>query len=59
MARNEALCLLLLVRQGVDPVEEARNAKRRAKVLNVSAYGEQFIEIRVEAPALQLIRARN
>lgn len=44
-ARKEAERLLMLVRQGVDPVEEARNAKRREKVLNFSSYCDQFVEL--------------
>ncbi|MEQ1552217.1 tyrosine-type recombinase/integrase [Sphingorhabdus sp.] len=48
-ARKEAERLLMLVRQGVDPVEEARNAKRREKVLNFSSYCDQFVELYLQA----------
>ena len=44
-ARKEAERLLMLVRQGIDPVEEARERKRRDKVLNFSAYCDQFVEL--------------
>jgi integrase len=48
-ARKEAERLLMLVKQGVDPVEEARNAKRREKVLNFSAYCDQFVELYLQS----------
>jgi integrase len=48
-ARKEAERLLMLVRQGVDPVEEARNAKRREKMLNFSAYCDQFVELYLQS----------
>jgi integrase len=48
-ARKEAERLLMLVRQGVDPVEEARNAKRREKVLNFSSYCDQFVELYLQS----------
>ncbi len=48
-ARKEAERLLMLVRQGIDPVEEARNAKRREKVLNFSAYCDQFVELYLQS----------
>jgi integrase len=48
-ARKEAERLLMLVRQGVDPVEEARDAKRREKVLNFSSYCDQFVELYLQS----------
>ena len=45
-ARKEAERLLMLVRQGIDPV---RNAKRREKVLNFSSYCDQFVELYLQA----------
>lgn len=48
-ARREAERLLMVVRQGVDPVEEAREAKRREKVLNFSAYCDQFVELYLQS----------
>ena len=48
-ARKEAERLLMLVKQGVDPVEEARNAKRREKVLNFSSYCDQFVELYLQS----------
>jgi integrase len=48
-ARKEAERLLTLVRQGVDPVEEAREKKRRDKVLNFSAYCDQFVELYLQS----------
>ena len=48
-ARKEAERLLMLVRQGVDPVEEAREKKRRDKVLNFSAYCDQFVELYLQS----------
>lgn len=44
-ARKEAERLLTIVRQGVDPVEEQREAKRKEKALNFSAYCDQFVEL--------------
>jgi hypothetical protein len=37
-ARKEAERLLMIVRQGIDPVEAQREAKRKEKALNVPAY---------------------
>ena len=48
-ARKQAERLLMLVRQGVDPVEEAREKKRRDKVLNLSAYCDQFVELYLQS----------
>lgn len=48
-ARKEAERLLMLVKQGVDPVEEARNAKRREKILNFSSYCDQFVELYLQS----------
>jgi integrase len=48
-ARKEAERLLMLVRQGVDPVEQARNAKRREKMLNFSSYCDQFVELYLQS----------
>lgn len=48
-ARKEAERLLMLVRQGVDPVEEAREKKRRDKVLNFSDYCDQFVELYLQS----------
>lgn len=48
-ARKEAERLLMLVRQGVDPVEEAREKKRRDKALNFSAYCDQFAELYLQS----------
>lgn len=48
-ARKEAERLLMLVRQGIDPVEEAQNAKRREKVFNFSAYCDQFVELYLQS----------
>lgn len=44
-ARKEAERLLTLVRQGVDPVEEQREAKRKEKALNFSAYCDLFVDL--------------
>lgn len=44
-ARKEAERLLTLVRQGIDPVEEQRETRRKEKTLNVSAYCDQFVEL--------------
>lgn len=44
-ARKEAERLLMIVRQGTDPVEEQREAKRREKALNFSAYCDVFVEL--------------
>lgn len=44
-ARKEAERLLMLVRQGVDPVEQAREAKRKAEALNFATYCDRFVEI--------------
>jgi integrase len=48
-ARKEAERLLMLVRQGVDPVEQARVKKRRDRVLNFSAYCDQFVELYLQS----------
>ncbi len=48
-ARKEAERLLMIIRQGVDPVEEARDAKRREKLLNFSAYCDQFVELYLQS----------
>jgi integrase len=48
-ARKEAERLLTLVRQGIDPIEAAREAKRREKVLNFSAYCDQFVELYLQS----------
>jgi integrase len=48
-ARKEAESLLMLVRQGIDPVEEAREKKRKEKVLNFSAYCDQFVELYLQS----------
>lgn len=48
-ARKEAERLLILVRQGLDPVEEARNLKRRVQVLNFSSYCDQFVELYLQS----------
>lgn len=48
-ARKEAERLLMLVRQGVDPVEQARAARRREKVLNFSAYCDQFVDLYLQS----------
>ena len=39
----------MLVRQGVDSVEEARDAKRRTKLLNFFAYCDQFVELYLQS----------
>lgn len=44
-ARKEAERLLMQVRQGIDPVEQAREAKRREKALNFSAYCDLFVDL--------------
>ena len=44
-ARREAERLLLQVRQGVDPVEQQREAKRKEKALNFSAYCDLFVDL--------------
>lgn len=44
-ARREAERLLTVVRQGVDPVEAQREAKRKEKALNFSAYCDLFVEL--------------
>lgn len=44
-ARKEAERLLMIVRQGIDPVEAQREARRREKALNVSAYCDFFVDL--------------
>ncbi len=44
-ARREAERLLMLVRQGIDPVEQQREAKRREKALNFSVYCDLFVDL--------------
>ena len=44
-ARKEAERLLMIVRQGIDPVEEQREAKRKEKALNFSAYCDMFVDL--------------
>ncbi|GAC1569573.1 MAG: site-specific integrase [Novosphingobium sp.] len=44
-ARIEAERLLEQVKHGIDPVENVREAKRREKVLNFSAYCDNFVEL--------------
>ncbi|HQS96098.1 MAG TPA: site-specific integrase, partial [Novosphingobium sp.] len=44
-ARKEAERLLMVVKQGVDPVEEQREAQRKEKTLNFTAYCDQFVEL--------------
>jgi integrase len=44
-ARKEAERLLMMVRQGVDPVEEQREAKRKARALNFASYCDQFVDL--------------
>ena len=44
-ARKEAERLLMIVRQGVDPVEAQREAKCKEKALNVSAYCDFFVDL--------------
>ncbi len=39
----------MLVRQGVDPVEQAREKKRRDKTLKFSAYCDQFVELYLQS----------
>ncbi len=39
----------MLVRQGVDPVEQQREAKRREKALNFSAYCDLFVDLYLQA----------
>lgn len=48
-ARREAERLLMLVRQGIDPVEEAREKKRRDRALNFAAYCDQFVELYLQS----------
>ena len=45
MARKEAERLLMIVRQGIDPVQAQREAKRKEKALNVSAYCDFFVDL--------------
>jgi integrase len=44
-ARKEAERLLMLVRQGIDPVEQQREAKRRENALNMARYCDLFVEL--------------
>jgi integrase len=44
-ARKEAERLLMIVRQGIDPVEAQREAKRKEKALNVAAYCDFFVDL--------------
>jgi integrase len=44
-ARKEAERLLIIVRQGIDPVEAQREAKRKEKALNVAAYCDYFVDL--------------
>jgi integrase len=44
-ARREAERLLLLVRQGVEPVDQAREARRREQALAFAKYCDQFVEL--------------
>ncbi len=44
-ARKEAERLLVLVYQGIDPVEAKREAKRKKETLNFRTYSERFVEL--------------
>ncbi len=44
-ARKEAERLLTMVRQGIDPVEEQRELRRKERTLNFSSYCDQFVEL--------------
>ncbi len=44
-ARKEAERLLMIVRQGIDPVEAQREAKRKEKALNIAAYCDFFVDL--------------
>ena len=44
-ARKEAERLLMIVRQGIDPVEAQREAKRKEKALNIAAYCDVFVDL--------------
>jgi integrase len=44
-ARREAERLLLLVRQGVDPVEQVREKIRKERAHQISTYCDQFLEL--------------
>jgi integrase len=44
-ARKEAERLLMIVRQGIDPVEAQREVKRKEKALNFSAYCDMFVDL--------------
>jgi hypothetical protein len=44
-ARWEAERLLTIVRQGVDPVEQSREKKRRETALNFSVYCDLFVDL--------------
>lgn len=48
-AWREAERLLMLVRQGIDPVEQQRELKRREKALNFSAYCDLFVDLYLQA----------
>ena len=44
-ARKEAERMIIRVRQGVDPVEEDRRARREAETLAFDAYADSFVEL--------------
>jgi integrase len=44
-ARREAERLLMVVRQGIDPVEQQREATRKEKALNFSTYCDLFVDL--------------
>jgi len=48
-ARKEAERLLMLVRQGVDPVEQQRETKRRDKALNFANYCDTFVDLYLQS----------
>jgi hypothetical protein len=48
-ARREAERLLILVRKGIDPVEQQRELKRREKALNFSGYCDLFVDLYLQS----------
>lgn len=48
-ARREAERLLTIVRQGIDPVEQQREAKRQERALNFSSYCDLFVELYLQS----------
>jgi integrase len=48
-ARKEAERLLMIVRQGIDPVEAQREAKRKDRALNFANYCDLFVDLYLQS----------